>query len=75
MNNSVRDGISGSDAVNIATELGCKIEQIVESGEIRLSHSLIARSVKLKPDTAWAGRNAVSFLREVASLRQTYKGH
>ena len=75
MRSSIRDGISGSDALNIANELGCKVEQIAETGEIRLSHSLIARSVKLKPDTAWAGRNAVSFLREVSSLQQTYKGH
>jgi len=64
----IPDNLNGSEAVRIATEIGCKIEPVADTGELRLSHPLIGRSIKIRPETSYVGRVAVSFLREIAGL-------
>jgi hypothetical protein len=65
----IPNGIDWSEAVEIAGELGCRVEQAAEGSEIRLSHPLIGRVVRVDPRMLAVGRPAVSFLREVAGLR------
>jgi hypothetical protein len=68
----IPSGISWTEAVDIARELGCRVEQLAE-GEVRLSHPLIGRSIKLDTRTLSAGRPTVSSLREVAALQASPK--
>jgi hypothetical protein len=68
----IPSGITWSEAVDIARELGCRVEQLAE-GEVRLSHPLIGRSIKLDTRTLSVGRPTVSFLREVAALQASPK--
>lgn len=69
----IPSGVGCTEAVEIARDMGCRIDQAADGGEIRLSHALIGRAVKIDPNTLSVGRPAVSFLREVAALRATPK--
>lgn len=60
--------IDHAEAIRIADELGCRVETVAETGEVRLSHPLIGRSVKLREQGTFVARQAISFLREIAGL-------
>lgn len=64
----IPDRIRSSEAVQIANQLGCKIERNSNTGDIRFSHPLIAPPVKLSENATFVSRQIISFLREIAGL-------
>lgn len=64
----IPDVLELSEAIDIARTLGCKIEPVSGSDEIRLAHPLIGRSVKMSRSSPTVSHAVVSLLREVAGL-------
>jgi len=64
----IPSGLGLSEAVDIARELGCRIDAVPGTDEIRLSHPLIGRSVRMNRFGRNVTRATISLLREIAAL-------
>ena len=61
-------GIDTRKAIRIAIELGCSVEHVRRTGEQRISHPRVARSVRFSGRHRDAGRQLTTFLHHVREL-------
>jgi len=61
-------GIDTRKAVQLAIELGCRVEHVRRTGEQRVSHPNVAHSVRFNGRRRDAGRRLTTFLRHVREL-------
>jgi hypothetical protein len=63
-------GINAKEALRLARKLGCHVKHVPGTGEKRIVHSDVLRSVKINGRRHDAGRELTTFLRRVALITE-----